>query len=225
MLKEVPSYDRPREKAIKYGVKSLSMVELMAIVLRTGSKDENVIELAKKIIYSCDEFRLLNDLSLNELTKIKGIGPTKAITILAAIEMGIRIIASKNEIVFYHNPKEIFDYYYPKVKLLTKEHLYALFLNTKGVLIKEQLITQGTISSSLFDGKDILKWALKLSASAIILVHNHPSGDPTPSMADLKATTGFVNQAKIMEIMVLDHIIIGNDFYSMKANTKIFKVF
>lgn len=112
-----------------------------------------------------------------------------------------------------------------KSSFIKKEHLYAIFLNTKGMIIQEKLITQGTISMSLLDGKDIIKWALKLSASAIILVHNHPSGDPSPSLADLKATSGFVNQAKVLELVVIDHIIIGNTYYSMKENSKIFRIF
>ncbi len=225
MLREVPSYDRPREKAFKYGIKSLSNIELLAIILRTGSKKENVLDLSKKIIYNLANITSLREATIEELTAIEGIGLTKAITILASIEFGLRILEDKNQIIYYSNPKQVFELFYPKLHGLNKEHLYAIFLNTKGNVLKEQLITQGTISSSLLDGKDIFKWALKLSATALILVHNHPSGDPTPSIADLKSTTSFVNQAKIMEIIVLDHIIIGDTYYSMKENSKIFKVF
>ncbi len=225
MLKEVPIFERPREKALKYGIQNLNNVELLAILFRTGSREKNVIDLAKHLIYQINDLASLKDITINELIKIKGIGTTKAITLLASIELGMRILCDKNELITYTNPKQVFDYFYPKVKLLTKECLYALYLNTKGGLIKEILITKGTINSSLVDGKDIFKWAVKLSATAIIIVHNHPSGDSTPSIQDLKATEKLVQMSKLMDVIILDHIIIGNDYYSMKENAKIFKVF
>lgn len=225
MLKEVPYAERPREKALKYGIQTLSNIELLAIILRTGSKDKNVLEVAQNFIYKIQNISSIKDMTINELTTFKGIGSTKAISILASIELGMRIIRNENEIKTYTTPRQVFDYLYPKVRLLTKECLYALYLNTKGVLIKEVLITQGTINSALVDGKDIFKWALKLSATAIIVVHNHPSGDPTPSIQDLKSTERLVQMARVMEIIILDHIIIGDDFYSMKEESKIFKVF
>lgn len=225
MLKEVPYAERPREKALKYGIQTLSNIELLAIILRTGSKDKNVLEVARNVIYKIENISSIKDMTINELTAFNGIGSTKAITILASIELGMRIIRNENEIKTYTTPRQVFDYLYPKVRLLTKECLYALYLNTKGNLIKEVLITQGTINSALVDGKDIFKWALKLSATAIIIVHNHPSGDPTPSIQDLKSTERLVQMARVMEIIILDHIIIGDDFYSMKEESKIFKVF
>lgn len=225
MLKEVPYAERPREKALKYGIQTLSNIELLAIIIRTGSKDKNVLEVAQNLVYKIENISTIKDMTINELTTFKGIGSTKAIAILASIELGMRIIRNENEIKTYTTPRQVFDYLYPKVRLLTKECLYALYLNTKGNLIKEVLITQGTINSALVDGKDIFKWALKLSASAIIIVHNHPSGDPTPSIQDLKSTERLVQMARVMEIIIIDHIIIGDDFYSMKEESKIFKVF
>ena len=223
MLREVPFFDRPREKAIKYGIKTLSTVELIAIILRTGSKDEGVIELSKKLLYGLDSVSRLREMTLEELINIKGIGKTKAITLFASIELGLRILEDKNKLKTYSNPKQIFDYYSPMLKNTNKEYLYAIYLNTKGYVISEQLITQGTVSSSLMDGKDIIKWALKLSATAIILVHNHPSGDSTPSIQDMKVTTEIVKQAKLMDLIVLDHIIIGETYFSMKENSLVFK--
>lgn len=225
MQKEVPYDERPREKAIKYGIQSLSNMEILAIILRTGSKEKNVLGVSQNLLYQIEKISNLKDITINELTKIKGIGKTKAITILASIELGARIIRNENESKIYATPRQVFDYLYPKVKLLNKECLYALYLNTRGGLIKEVLITQGTVNASLFDGKDIFKWALKLSATAIILVHNHPSGDPTPSIQDIKSTEKLVQMSKMMDVMILDHIIIGNDYYSMKEESKLFKVF
>lgn len=223
MLKEVPYYERPREKAFESGVAALSNVELLAILLRTGSKEESVIDLSKRLLYSLDSISRLNEITIEELTNIKGIGNTKAITLLASIELAKRILENERKIKYYQNPKQIYNYYYPILKNLNQEYLYAIYLNTKGVVISEQLITKGTISSSLIDGRDILKLALKLSASAIILIHNHPSGDSTPSLADIKATSKIITQANLMDIVVIDHIIIGDDYYSMKENLTIFK--
>jgi UPF0758 protein GTNG_2548 len=225
MQKEVPYDERPREKAMKYGIQSLSNTEILAIILRTGSKEKNVLEVSQKLLYQIDKISNLKDITINELTNIKGIGKTKAITILASIELGMRIIRNDNELKTYTTPRQVFEYLYPKVKLLNKECLYALYLNTRGGLIQEVLITQGTVNSSLVDGKDIFKWALKLSATAIILVHNHPSGDPTPSIQDIKSTEKLVQMSKMMDVIILDHIIIGNDYYSMKEESKVFKVF
>lgn len=225
MLREVPKYERPREKASKYGISSLSNIELLAIILRTGTKQDNVIEVSKKLLYSFERLSLLKDITINELIKISGIGEAKAISILASIELGIRIIHDSNLSKSYSSPEAVFKYFYPILKMKTKECLYALYLDTKGNLIKDQLITQGTINSSLVDGKDIFKWALKYSASAIILVHNHPSGDPTPSVEDLKSTKNLVSMAKMMDLVILDHVIIGDYFFSMKKDSKYFKVF
>lgn len=221
----MPLFERPREKAIKYGVPTLSNIELLAILLRTGTKDENVMELSKKVIYSFQSIAKFKDISIQELLNIKGIGYTKAIGLLASIEFGKRIIQADKEFQVYTTPEQVFEHFHPKMCMLTIECLYALYLNTKGVLIQEQLITQGTINASLIDGRDVFKWALKFSASAIILVHNHPSGDASPSIADLKATEKLLKLSGLMGIQILDHIIIGHTFYSMKRSSKIFKLF
>lgn len=223
MLREVPIYERPREKAIENGINSLSNVELLAILLRTGSKNEDVMQLSKRILYNLDSISRLNEITIGELTSIKGIGKTKAITLLASIELGLRILENKRKLKIYKDPEQVFNYYYPLLRNLNQEHLYVIFLNAKGLVISEQLISKGTLSSSLIDGRDILKLSLKFSSSAIILVHNHPSGDSMPSVADIKATSKVINQAKLMDIVVLDHIIIGNDYFSMKENLSIFK--
>lgn len=157
MLKEVPVFDRPREKAIKYGVNSLSNIELIAILLRTGSKQDNVLDVAKNLMYDIEKLSLLKDMTISELMKFKGIGKTKAITILASIELGLRVLETSKENTFYTSPEAVFEYFYPKLRLKNKECLYAMYLDVKGQLIKEQLITQGTINSSLMDGKDIFK--------------------------------------------------------------------
>lgn len=225
LLKELPIYERPRERAIKYGVDNLSNSELLAILLRTGNKDDNVIGLANTIFKDISTLHELRQLSVEELTKIKGIGPAKAITILASIELGLRIIKEQVDELKLTSSEEVYRYMLPRVKGKTEENLYALYLNTKGSLIACKHLTKGTISSTIIDGKLIFKWAYKLSATGIILIHNHPSGDPHPSMQDLKYTERIIKQAELTEFMIVDHIIIGNGYYSMKKESKIFKLF
>lgn len=225
ILKELPIYERPRERAIKYGVENLSNTELLSIMLRTGNKDENVIMLSNKIFKEISSLNELKQLSVDELTKIKGIGPTKAITILASIELGLRILKEQVDELKLSSAEEVYQYMYPRVNGKTEENLFALYLNAKGVLITCKLLTTGNVNSTIIDAKLIFKWAYKLSATGIILVHNHPSGDPTPSMQDLKYTERIIKQSSLTEFIIVDHIIIGNGYYSMKKNNKLFKVF
>ena len=223
ILKEIPIYERPRERALDVGVENLSTTELLAIILRTGSKKYSVLETANQILSKSSKIQNLNFLSLEELVEIDGIGITKAITILSAIELGKRINQiEKNDISFF-NPIEIYNYMKNELQSLTEERSYALYLNTKGKLIEKKLLTIGTINQTLIDSKIIFKWAYKLSASAFVLIHNHPSKDSTPSKQDLQITKEILKQSKTLGIFFIDHIIIGNDFYSMSQSTDIFE--
>ena len=223
ILKEIPIYERPRERALDVGVENLSTTELLAIILRTGSKKYSVLETANQILAKSSKIQNLNFLSLEELVEIDGIGITKAITILSAIELGKRINQiEKNDISFF-NPIEIYNYMKNELQSLTEERSYALYLNTKGKLIEKKLLTIGTINQTLIDSKIIFKWAYKLSASAFVLIHNHPSKDSTPSKQDLQITREILKQSKTLGIFFIDHLIIGNDFYSMSQSTDIFE--
>lgn len=223
ILKEIPIYERPRERALDVGVENLSTTELLAIILRTGSKKYSVLETANQILAKSSKIQNLNFLSLEELVEIDGVGITKAITILSAIELGKRINQiEKNDISFF-NPIEIYNYMKNELQSLTEERSYALYLNTKGKLIEKKLLTIGTINQTLIDSKIIFKWAYKLSASAFVLIHNHPSKDSTPSKQDLQITREILKQSKTLGIFFIDHLIIGNDFYSMSQSTDIFE--
>ena len=208
ILKEVPMCERPREKLLLEGSDKLTNIELLAILLRTGCKDENVLEVAKKVVYLLEDITELSDLTIQELTNIKGIGESKAITILACVELGRRINEYKQNRFNFANPSEIFEYFYPRVKDLKQEHLYVIYLDLKGKTIGIKNLTIGTISSTNF-----------------ILVHNHPSGDPTPSIADIKLTIELVKKSRIINFEVLDHVIIGDEYFSMRKNIKDIKVF
>ena len=220
LLKEIPDYEKPREKAKELGIERLSNVELLAILIRTGTKGKNVLETSKEILYKLENIKDLNTITLTELTSVKGIGNDKAITVLAAIEFGKRINEFKKSTISFAKAEDVFEYFKIKMNGLEQENLYVIYLNNKLNLLDIKLITTGTINTTLFDATTILKWALKLSSPAIILVHNHPSGDPTPSVADYKMTDLIIKQCELLNITVIDHIIIGETFHSMKRSNE-----
>ena len=223
ILKEVPYQEWPREKALREGFDKLSNIELLSIFLRTGIKNSNVLEISSNLIYHLSSITDLKNITLNELTNIKGIGEAKAITLLAAIELGKRLQRYDFYDLKLSSAYEIYQFFYHELSALTQEHLYAIFYNTKGKVINYKLISIGTNNSCICDSKELFKWAVKLQASAIILVHNHPSGEPYPSSEDISVTRMINAQAKIMNILLLDHIIIGRSYFSFSKNNLLMK--
>jgi len=222
ILKEVPVWDRPREKALNEGIKSLSNAELIAILLRTGVKEQSVLSLSQAILAKLNQMNDLSEITINELCSIKGIGPAKAITVLAGIELGLRILKFAPEKIKLNTPQRVFNLLKDELKPLKQETLIALYLNVKGELIIKKTLFVGTVNLIVIDAKEIFKWAYKHSASAIILVHNHPSGDPTPSQQDLQMTKVLLQQADALGFVIIDHIVIGDRFFSMKQQTNLF---
>lgn len=223
MIKELPIKERPRERFIKYGASSLQTFELIAIILRTGSKEESVLELAKKVNYMYNSLKDLSKTSISELKSIKGIGDSKAIELLSAFELGRRINNETfNNQVKLISPESIFLYLKSELEMKTQEHFLALYLNTKGELIKKETLFIGSLNSSLIHPREIFKHAVLNSAAAIIISHNHPSGDPTPSIQDIEITKIIHKNSLMMDIELLDHIIIGKDrYYSFKEKRHI----
>lgn len=216
LIKDLPEEEKPREKLKKYGVKNLTDEELIAIILRCGTKNMSVKDLAIKIK---KEFKTLSDLSYIELSKIKGVGEVKAITLLAAIELGIRSTYKEDKNIKLNRPENIYEFFKNKLIHLKQENLMAIFLDNKNKLIAYKTIFIGTINMSVSHPREIFKEAMKNSSVYIILVHNHPSGDPTPSVADLKFTNQVYKTSKVIGIPLLDHIIIGNNkYYSFYDN-------
>ena len=224
-IKDIPTSERPRERLKEVGVENLSNNELLAIILKTGTKNKNVTELSFDILkeYSLKD---LQDVSINSLTKIKGIGEVKAIELIASIELGKRIFIKKEEeLITYKNPKDIWS----KTKYLftnkKQEYFYALYFNTKQQLISNKLLFIGTINQSTVHPREIFKEAYRLSASSIVCIHNHPSNDITPSKADILLTESLIKTGHIQGIPILDHIIIGEtnyySFYENKNNLNI----
>ncbi len=219
LIKELPLNERPRERLIHYGREALSVQELIAIILRTGSRDQSVIALAQNLFRQCESIRALNQLTYKELTGIKGVGPAKAVQLMAALELGKRLIEEPyKDTIQLMRPEMVYDYMKVEVEMETQEKFYALYLDTKACLIKKHLLFVGSLSSSLVHPRELFKHAVRLSAASIIIVHNHPSGDPEPSRSDKSITKTMMESGKLMDIEVMDHIIIGKGrFYSFKA--------
>lgn len=219
MIKELPIKERPRERFVKYGASAIQTFELIAIILRTGSKDESVLELAKRVTYMSNSLKDLSNTSIKELKSIKGIGDSKAIELLAAFELGKRVNKESFSSHYkLHSPEKIYQFLKNELEMKTQEHFLALYLNTKGELIKKETLFIGSLNSSLIHPREIFKHAVINSAAAIIICHNHPSGDPNPSRQDLEITKLIHKNSLMMDIELLDHIIIGKDkYYSFKA--------
>lgn len=214
-IKDIPVQDRPMERAIQYGLNSISNEELLSILLKTGSKKQSAKELATTILSKIEKISLLKDMTYEELLSIKGIGQSKAITILAALELGNRVHRKIETIQGQKlkNAEMIFEYYRNIFTTKKQEHVYCLYLNPQKRVIKEQMLFLGTINYSMVHPREIFKEAYLASASAIICIHNHPSGDVTPSKEDYQMTYNLCQVGELLGIPLLDHIIVGKDTY------------
>jgi len=215
-LKEIALDQRPRERLKRHNADSLSDAELLAIILQNGSFGENVIDLSHRLI-STFSLEKLNSLSLSELMKIKGIGLAKAAKLVAAFELSKRVNSGKICEKVVNNASDIANYYMEKLRDKKKEYFIAVFLDSKNKIIKDEIISIGTLNSSLVHPREVFKEAIKNSANSIILVHNHPSGDCEASDKDYEINKKLKETGRLVDIKVLDHIIIGKDnFLSLK---------
>ncbi|MGF3113235.1 RadC family protein [Facklamia sp. P9177] len=206
--------DQPRERLRQYGAKNLSNHELLAILLRTGSKKENVLNLSIRLLSHFEPLNTLKIASLSELQSIKGIGPAKAVEIKAAIEFGSRVQdAQFKKQGVLTSTSQAGQWLIKEMGDLHQEHLVALFLNSKNEIIKKQTIFIGSVNSSVACPREIFKEAVKYPTARLIIAHNHPSGNPDPSQADLLFTKRMIACGEMMGIELLDHLIIGNDHY------------
>jgi len=216
-IKDWALEDRPREKLLGKGLNSLTDAELIAILIGSGNRNESAVELAKKILKGVkNNLNELGKLNVEDLMVSKGIGEAKAVTIIAALELGRRRkqadIMEKKKI---SGSKDVFEFFQPVLADLPYEEFWILLLNRSNKIIEKFKISQGGISGTVIDVRMILKNAIEKLASSIILCHNHPSGNLQPSEADKKITTKLKDAARIMDIQVLDHLIItDSSFYS-----------
>lgn len=217
-LKDVPKAERPRERLLQYGATHLSNKELIALLLGSGTRTESVLDLANRVLMHFEGLKLLKDATIEELTAIKGIGPARGVIMLAALELGERLNKYKpSERYVVRSPEDGADYVMEEMRTLDQEHFIALFLNTKNQIIHSQTIFIGTLNSSVVHPREIFREAVRRSSASIIVAHNHPSGDPTPSPEDINVTKRLVKAGKIMGIEVLDHLVIGDGrFVSLK---------
>ncbi|HAT4247213.1 TPA: JAB domain-containing protein [Clostridium perfringens] len=216
-INEIPSGERPREKLLFYGAQFLSNEELLAIILRTGNKDSNVVELSYRIIHSVGGLNGLFKASAKELMKVKGVKEAKATQILAMCELYKRFKVSELTQVKISKPSDVAELVLDELRMLQQEVLILITLDTKNKVISKKEIFKGGLNSSLVHPREIFREAVKDSAASIIICHNHPSGDPTPSRDDINITTRLKECGKMMGIELLDHLIIGdNRFISLK---------
>jgi len=208
-IKKMHHSERPREKLIKYGVSKLSMQELLAIIIKTGSKKKNALSIAEEIIKKFNSS--LEKTSISKLKGISGIGDVKAIEIIASIEIGKRILNKTSLII--KNAKQIWELS-DNIRNKKKEHSMAIYLNAQNQMIEKEIISIGTVNETLAHPREVFEPAIKHNASAIILCHNHPSNDLNPSKSDIETTKILVKASKIIGIEILDHLIVTGDNYT-----------
>lgn len=225
-IKNLPDIERPYEKCISMGPKALSDAELLAVILKSGTNNMTAVELSRQILTLPNkEYGLLalHKHNLSSLMSIKGVGKAKAVTLLCLLEIAIRISKTEKSInISLDSPQKVADYFMEELRHLEKERVLIVLLDSKNRLINTLVSTIGTINSSLFSPREILTDALKNNAVGIIIVHNHPSGDPSPSKEDMIATRKLKDAAQIIGINMLDHVIVGDrSFYSFKEDNLI----
>lgn len=217
-MKQLPKEDRPYEKCLEKGARALTDEELLAVIIRTGSKDATSLELAKDILaLEGSGTRLLGLLhhSLKDYCRIKGIGMVKGAQLMCIGELSRRIwnYKAKENLLSFTKPEQIADYYMEDLRHLEQEEIHVMFLNTKQNLLRDLLVSKGTVNASVITPREILIEGLRCLAVNMILVHNHPSGDPTPSESDMLLTARVKEAGDVIGIALLDHIIIGDKSY------------
>lgn len=215
LLREIPSEERPRERMHRYGAAALSNAELLAILLRTGTVSESAVNLAERLLSKAGGLRQLVDMTVEQLTAVRGIGLAKALQLKAGIEIGRRLAASRMEpATAVRSPKDAADLVMEELRYLQKEHFMVLFLNTKNHVIGRETMSIGSLNASIVHPREVFRSAISRSSASIICLHNHPSGDPTPSPEDIEVTRRLTEAGRIVGIEVLDHIIIADRSYT-----------
>lgn len=214
-MKDLPCEERPYEKCLHMGAKTLSDAELLSVIIRTGNKEETSLDLAEKILSlggTGDGLVGLLHHSLPDLMKVKGIGMVKGVQLACVGELSRRIWKRRTfaKRMTFTGPEEIADYYMEDMRHLEREEVRAMFLDTKQALLKDVLLSRGTVNASVLSPREVLIEALRYRAVSMVLVHNHPSGDPSPSRDDLALTHRIRTAGDLVGITLIDHIIIGD---------------
>ena len=216
-IKEWPEDERPREKLAKNGGDALSDAELLALILRTGDATSNrsALDLGREFIASFGSLRALGQASFRELCQVKGAGPAKVASLLAAIQLAKRLSADRLLIGTdrFTAPSQIYQHYHHSLRDRRKEYFLALLLDSKNRIVREVQVSEGSLNQSIVHPREVFNQAVRDSAAAVLLVHNHPSGDPTPSREDREITRRLREAGDLLGIRVLDHMIIGDGSY------------
>ncbi len=214
MIKELPADERPREKMKERGAQALGNSELLAILLRTGNFQESALRIAENLLDRQGGLAGFGNATLEDFEQVKGVGEAKAITVMAAIELGRRVttLAPAARAVI-RTPDDVAALLMPRFRYETKESFIAILLSTKNHVLKTPVISIGSLNASIVHPRELFREAINASAAAVILAHNHPSGDPTPSPEDVSLTRKLVDAGKLLDIPVLDHIVLGDGKY------------
>jgi DNA repair protein RadC len=217
-IKELPSSERPRERLLHYGASALSSAELLAIILRTGLQDENVVRMAQRLLATFGNLAGLARVNAAELQREKGLGPAKVAQLQAALELGRRmLVQSPEERPQVRSPADAANLVMSEMGLLEQEQLRVMLLDTKNRVLDTPIIYVGSLNTSLIRVGELFRAAIRANCASLIVLHNHPSGDPTPSPEDVAVTRQIVEAGKLLDIDVLDHLIIGQQrFVSLK---------
>ncbi len=220
-IRELPQGERPRERLKAYGAKHLSNTELIAILLRTGLQGENVLSLASRVLSQLDGLAGLGRSTFAELCSLRGLSEAKACQLLASLELGRRSVSlSPEERVTINSPQDVANLVMAEMAALNQEHLRVVMLNTKNEVLSTQEIYVGNVNSSVVRPAEVIRPAVRDNAPSIIVVHNHPSGDPTPSPEDVSITQELVAAGKLLGVEVLDHVVIGSGNRYVSLNEK-----
>jgi len=217
-LKDWPSEERPRERMMRLGPQALSHAELLAILLRTGTRNESAVHLAQRVLHECGGLRRFAERSWEDLTQISGIGPAKALELQASLELGRRVARARlPESKALTSPQDAAELLMEEMRLLKEEHFVVLFLDTKNRVMGRQTLSIGSLDASIVHPREVFRAAIRRSSASILCAHNHPSGDPTPSPEDLKLTARLRDVGELVGIALLDHLVIGDRrFVSLK---------
>jgi DNA repair protein RadC len=214
-LKNLPLEERPRERLIYFGPENLSIAELVAIILRTGSVRQNVTALAEDLLVSFQDLRGLAKASWEEIAAFPGMGPAKAVQLKAAFELGRRVLTvSPASLPTIKKPQDVFKLLQGSFQDLDREHFKVLHLNVKNQVLKIETNAIGILSSAPVHPREVFKEAIKTNSASLILAHNHPSGDPTPSSDDLALTARLRDAGEVLGIQIVDHVIFGDSRYT-----------
>jgi DNA repair protein RadC len=226
-IKKWPENERPRERLLRFGAGELSTAQLFAIILRTGGKSKNAVDLAREILMLFPDMSAIEDAALAEFRGIKGIGAAKVAQLKAALELGRRCLRTKKTGVHktpqFKNSRQVYNYYMPEFHGLKRERFICALLDIKNRAFKYTVVSEGTLTASLVHPREVFRYAIKEAAASVLFVHNHPSGDPNPSEDDIEITKRLVETGKIIGIKVIDHIIIGDGRYISLIDKKFIK--